>query len=215
MGSDSDADGLLPFLSRVDYEAAVDIVEDIVHALDDEDRTYRGTIYGQFMLTADGPRVVEINARFGDPEAMNTLPVLETPYSDVVDAMAEGTLDELEISFQEKATVCKYAVPEGYGDDPTPDTLVEIDREAIAETGAELFYASCEPADGGVRTTTSRTLALVGIADTIEDANEQAEQALSHVKGEAIDARHDIGTPKLVEKRVEHMRELGRPRNPE
>jgi phosphoribosylamine--glycine ligase len=215
MGSYSDADGLLPFLSRVDYEAAVDIVEDIVHALDDEDRTYRGTIYGQFMLTADGPRVVEINARFGDPEAMNTLPVLETPYSDVVDAMAEGTLDELEISFQEKATVCKYVVPEGYGDDPTPDTLVEIDREAIADTGAELFYASCEPADGGVRTTTSRTLALVGIADTIEDANEQAEQALSHVKGEAIDARHDIGTPKLVEKRVEHMRELGRPRNPE
>jgi len=207
--------GSLPFLSRVDYEAAVDIVRDIVHALRDEDRPYVGPIYGQFMLTADGPRVVEVNARFGDPEAMNTLGILETPFTDVVDAMAEGTLDELEVTFEPTATVCKYVVPEGYGSDPTPDTTVEIDREAIAETGAELFYASCEPTEGGVVTTTSRTLALVGIADTIEDANEQAEQALSHVKGEAIDARHDIGTEKLVQRRVEHMRELGRPRNPE
>jgi phosphoribosylamine--glycine ligase len=216
MGSYSDADGLLPFLSRVDYEAAVDIVEDLVHALNDEGRTYVGTIYGQFMLTADGPRVIEVNARFGDPEAMNTLPVLETPYTEIVEAMADGSLDELEITFEDQATVCKYIVPEGYGGpDPTSDTLVEIDEAAIEDTGAELFYASCDAAEGGVRTTTSRTLALVGITDTIEDANQQAEQALSHVKGEAIDARHDIGTPKLVEQRVEHMRELGRPPKPE
>ncbi len=215
MGSYSGADGLLPFLTRVDYEAAVEIVEDVVDALRQEDRAYVGTIYGQFMLTAEGPRVIEFNARFGDPEAMNTLPILETPYTDIVDAMAQQTLDQLEVDFRQQATVCKYVVPEGYGSDPTPDTLVEVDEAAIEDTGAQLYYASCDAAEAGVRTTTSRTLALVGIADSISDANEQVEQALSHVKGEAIDARHDIGTDKLVQRRVEHMRELGRPPNPE
>jgi phosphoribosylamine--glycine ligase len=212
MGSYSDADGLLPFLNRVDYEKAVDIVQDIVNALRSENRRYVGTIYGQFMLTRDGPRVIEVNARFGDPEAMNTLPVLKTPFADIVEAMANVTLDDLEIDFEQKATVCKYVVPEGYGDDPTPGSLLELDEDAIRDTGASVYYASVEDIDGGVKTTTSRALALVGKADTIEEANEQVEQALSYVKGENISIRSDIGTPELIDEKIQRMEELGRPR---
>ncbi|MFB6095179.1 MAG: phosphoribosylamine--glycine ligase, partial [Halodesulfurarchaeum sp.] len=69
MGSYSDASHTLPFMSQAEYDAAVDIMDQTVDALE----TYRGILYGQFMLTAEGPKVVEFNARFGDPEAMNTL----------------------------------------------------------------------------------------------------------------------------------------------
>jgi phosphoribosylamine--glycine ligase len=210
MGSYSGADGL-PFLPREDHEAAVEIVEAIVDALDDEGAPYVGTIYGQFMLTSEGPKVVEVNARFGDPEAMNTLPVLETPFPDVVEAMAEGRLDALDVEFADKATVCKYVVPAGYGGpDPEDGIFLGVDEDAIRDTGASLYYASCDAADGGVTTTTSRTLAVVGVADTIDDANEQAEAALDHVDGDDVRIRHDIGTAELVDQRVDHVRELGR-----
>ncbi|MDX1612068.1 MAG: phosphoribosylamine--glycine ligase, partial [Candidatus Thermoplasmatota archaeon] len=80
MGAYSDKGGLLPFLNQEDYDAAVAIVQAHVDALREEGHTYKGTVYGQFMLTAEGPKVIEMNARFGDPEAMNTLTVLDTPY---------------------------------------------------------------------------------------------------------------------------------------
>ncbi len=210
MGSYSDANHLLPFLGQEDYDTAVEIVQAIVTALKAEGTPYVGTIYGQFMLTAEGPKIIEINARFGDPEAMNTLAILETPYLEVVEAMASGGLDEVDVDFAPKATVCKYVVPRGYGTNPAKDVLVEIDEDAVAKAGARIYYASCNAADGGVRTTTSRTLALVGIADTIAEANAQVEDALEHVQGDEIYVRHDIGTEDLVTKRVAHMNALGR-----
>ncbi len=210
MGAYSDTDGLLPFLNQTDYDRAVEIVQAHVDALREDGHPYVGTIYGQFMLTAEGPKVIEINARFGDPEAMNTLPVLETSYLDIVEAMAGGTLDKIDIGFAPKATVCKYVVPKGYGTKPADDVLVKVDQAAIDKTGARLYYASCNAADQGVRTTTSRTLAVVGIAESLEAANAQAEAALEHVEGDDIYIRHDIGTEDLITKRVAHMRALGR-----
>ena len=64
------------------------------------------------MLTADGPKLIEYNARFGDPEAMNVLPLLKTPLADVCQAIVDGNLNEVE--FEDKASVCKYIVPDGY-----------------------------------------------------------------------------------------------------
>jgi len=113
MGSYSDATSKLPFMTEDEYAAAVDILEATVDALPG----YNGVLYGQFMLTADGPKVVEFNARFGDPEAMNVLPTLETSFLDVVTAARDGdSLPQLE--FGGRATVCKYAVPDGYPTDP-------------------------------------------------------------------------------------------------
>ncbi|MFB6134103.1 MAG: phosphoribosylamine--glycine ligase, partial [Halanaeroarchaeum sp.] len=126
MGSYSDADFTLPFMQEGDFAAAIDVIEETVEALDD----YRGILYGQFMLTADGPKVVEFNARFGDPEAMNTLPVLETDFLDVLVAAREGR-PLPKPAFREQATVCKYAVPEGYPTDPTPGAKVGVDGDSI------------------------------------------------------------------------------------
>jgi len=200
MGSYSDSGLALPFMSEEDYREAVSVLEATVDALED----YKGVLYGQFMLTAEGVTVVEFNARFGDPEAMNTLPVLNTDFLDVLVGAREGDLPEL--SFAPKATVCKYAVPEGYPENPTAGAKVEISEENAGD--AILFYASVDERDDGVYTTTSRAFAVVGVADTITEAEEIAEDALA-VAGEAgLDVRHDIGKADLVQQRIDHMADI-------
>ncbi len=201
MGSYSDATDHLPFMTPSDYQEAVSIVEATVEALPD----YKGVLYGQFMLTADGVRVVEFNARFGDPEAMNTLPTLETPLVDVLVAAREGR--ELPgLTLERQATVCKYAVPEGYPTDPEAGAKVRIDDESAGD--ALLYYASVDEREEGIYTTTSRSFAVVGVADAIADAEAIAEDAISRAGGEGLHVRHDVGTAELVQRRIDHVAEL-------
>jgi phosphoribosylamine--glycine ligase len=200
MGSYSDAAPELPFMTADDYAEAVDVLEATVDALP----AYKGVLYGQFMLTADGVKVVEFNARFGDPEAMNTLPVLETPFLDVVTAARDG--EELpHLEFAGKATVCKYAVPDGYPTDPEGGAKITVDEESVGD--ALLFYASVDAREDGLYTTTSRSFAVVGVADTIEAAEEQAESALA-AASDGLRVRHDIGKPDLLQRRIDHVADL-------
>ncbi|WP_435347306.1 phosphoribosylamine--glycine ligase [Haloarchaeobius sp. HRN-SO-5] len=208
MGSYTDASFQLPFMTELDSFEALEILKETVAALDD----FRGVLYGQFMLTADGIRVVEFNARFGDPEAMNVLPVLDTDFYDVVAAARDG--DRLPaLDFADRATVCKYAVPEGYPTDPKSGTRIEVDEESAAAAAGDrdgealLFYASVDERDDGLYTTTSRSFAVVGVADTIAEAEAIAEDALA-VAGEGFHVRHDIGTEALVQSRIDHVSEL-------
>jgi phosphoribosylamine--glycine ligase len=208
MGSYSDATPQLPFLEADEYAEAVAVIESVVDALPG----YTGVLYGQFMLTADGIRVVEFNARFGDPEAMNTLPVLETPFLDVLVAARDG--DPLpDPEFAPRATVCKYAVPAGYPTDPEAGAAVTVDEERVAEAAAAgdgdalLYYASVDAREDGVYTTTSRSFAVVGIADDVAAAEAIAADALSGV-GDGLRVRTDIGTAALVDRRVDHARTL-------
>jgi phosphoribosylamine--glycine ligase len=208
MGSYSDAALHLPFMTEEDYAEAVSILEATVEALPE----YKGILYGQFMLTADGVKVVEFNARFGDPEAMNTLPVLETPFLDVLAAARDG--DELpELEFAARATVCKYAVPEGYPIDPEAGAKIEVDEGSVERAArkaggdALLFYASVDERDDGLYTTTSRSFAVVGVDDTVAEAEAIAEDALA-AAGEGFHVRHDIGKADLVQRRIDHVNEL-------
>lgn len=209
MGSYSQAGGLLPFLSQTEYDSAVDIMRRTVEALKDEGAEYKGTLYGQFMLTRDGPRIVEFNARFGDPEAMNVLSLLEDGFASICEGMAKGSLSSSEASFARKATVCKYVVPEGYGIKSLSGEEIQIDEKAISDEGAVLYYANVNEEGGRVCTTTSRSAGIVGISDEIEDAEEVAERALRHVTGR-IAVRHDIGKRQMLEARIRHMSEIRR-----
>lgn len=200
MGSYSMPDHRLPFVSDEDYRKAIRIMEDAIRALARDGSPYRGILYGQFMNTGDGPRVVEFNARFGDPEAMNVLPIMETGLAEVVCSIVEGSLSEARVRFEKKATVCKYVVPEGYPEAPRSGESI-----GVGETGgACLFYANVEERDGSLATLTSRTLAFVGIADTLEEAEGMAEGAASSVKGRVYH-RRDIGTRELLARRSAHM----------
>jgi len=225
MGSYSDAGLELPFMSEDDYMDAVDVLRATVDALEG----YKGILYGQFMLTAEGIKVVEFNARFGDPEAMNTLPILNTDFLDVLTAARENEpLPQL--SFAPKATVCKYAVPDGYPTEPDAGAKVTIDEETIerinerhadgagGESGTvadggnqpevQLFYASVDDREDGIYTTTSRSFAVVGIADTISAAEAIVEDAFEQAGHEGLRVRHDIGKSELVQQRIDHMTEI-------
>ena len=201
MGSYSDATFELPFMTESDYTDAVEVIDSVVEAMPD----YKGILYGQFMLTDEGPKVVEFNARFGDPEAMNTLPVLETDFVELLVAAREG--DELpELTFSNQATVCKYAVPDGYPTEPKAGAKVNIDAESAGK--ALLYYASVDARDEGIYTTTSRSFAVVGLAETITDAETIAEDALAKAGEEGLRVRHDIGKAALLRQRIDHMDEI-------
>jgi len=202
MGAYSMADGSLPFVRDADYRAAVEILERTVDALPG----YTGILYGQFMLTASGVYVIEFNARFGDPEAMNVLSVMEGSLWDLIIAAAAG--DPLpQPTFAPQATVVRYLVPAGYPTDPTEGVI--IDTDALADAVSHLYVASVDAVDAGrVRTTTSRAMAVVGRGPDLEAAATAATFDPALVSSDGLRFRDDIGTPAAVEARRVRMQEL-------
>jgi len=210
MGSYSDADHLLPFVHRDEYEKAVEIVKKMIVAMKEEGCPYKGILYSQFMLTRDGPKVIEYNARFGDPEAMNVLTILSSDFTEACQGITAGHLGKVKVKFQNKATVCKYVVPEGYGLESKAGLPIEVDEAAIGREGAHLYYAMVDEVNGRVLTTSSRAVGVVGVDNTIEEAEAACERALHFVQGQAIYVRHDIGKKDIVQRRKEHMDVLRR-----
>jgi len=207
MGSYSDANHLLPFLSSRERDDALEIVKSVVGALSREDAAYTGILYGQFIFTAQGLKVIEFNARFGDPEAMNVLPLLEGDFAEIAGKMGEGSLARDEMKFAKKASVCKYLVPEGYPDKPLKGEEVKVDAAAIAKEGCRIFYSSIGEDKGKLLMMGSRTAAVVGHGESISEAEHKAERACAFVKGKLFH-RRDIGTEALINKRIAHMRLL-------
>ena len=214
MGSYSGPGGLLPFLTREEYDAGVVILNRILEAMRKEGRPFVGTIYGQFMLSKDGPRVIEINARFGDPEAMNVLTLLQSNYVDVLKAMAAGKLPADLVRFGREATVCKYVVPQGYGTRPMADEPLAVDERAVEMAGARAYYAAVNQTGGSrgatvhATTTTSRAVGVVATGATLAEANLRCDRALRGVTGAKLFWRKDIGTDELLRRRVETMRRV-------
>lgn len=208
MGAYSCENGLLPFLNKSDFEQGAGILQKIIEALDKEGCPYIGAIYGQFMLTNNGPKIIEINARFGDPEAMNVLPLLDSDFVEICQAMIKGDLNQKKIRISKKSTVCKYVVPEGYGKKSMAGVKIEVDEDNIQKTGSKLFYASVNKMNNYITTTTSRSLAVVGISDNLSEAENICEESLKHIKGDHIFIRHDIGTKDLLDKKITHMNKI-------
>lgn len=198
----------LPFMEESDLESGKRILQETVDALKKEGAPFKGVLYGQFMATAEGIRVVEFNARFGDPEAMNVLFLLKGSLTDTFLSMAEGRLRHPE--FLDECTVVKYLVPEGYPGKPVKDAAVEVDRAGIEKHGAKIYYASVYESNGKIMTTGSRSFGILGKGETLDEAEKAAEQGCVFVKG-PVWHRSDIGTKDLVESRISHMRKLRGP----
>ncbi len=210
MGSYSCEDHVLPFMTRRDVAEGLDITRRVAEAIYRETgEYYKGVMYGGFMITKNGLRLLEYNARFGDPEAMNILPLLRTDFVDLCRAVIDGTLDKLSVEFEKKATVCKYIVPRGYGlpkDHPDAgSTSAKIEVGDVG--GARLYYASVDRRADGLYMSSSRAIGVVGIADTLDEAEGIAEKAVQAVKG-PVAHRPDIGTRPLIEKRIQHMKKI-------
>ena len=206
MGSYSNYNHLLPFLTQDDHTDAMNITWKVCQALAKEcGHRYKGIMYGGFIATKKGVRLVEYNARFGDPEVMNVIPLLETSLLDMFRAIINDNLSERMAVFSRKATVCKYIVPKGYGVKSEAGHPLHVDENAIEKSGAMLYYAAVDQRPEGLFTGTSRALGIVGIDNTIEEAEQITEKALAHVKGNVF-MRHDIGKKESLDRKIERMR---------
>jgi phosphoribosylamine--glycine ligase len=205
MGSYSDKNGLLPFMDQKDYDDAVKIMQDTINAIKKEAGPYKGVLYGQFMLCEEGPRLVEYNARFGDPEAMNVLPLLKSSMVDICQGIVDGNLKKAE--FENKATVCKYIVPEGYPETKFANQAIQVNEKAISDLGGKVYYAAVNQKDDVVYTSASRALGVVAAGESIAEAEMICEEATQFIKGDLYH-RRDVGTKELIQKRIDHMKEV-------
>lgn len=205
MGSYSDANHLLPFLTVQDVHAALSINQKVIAALNQEfQEKFIGILYGSFMVTHEGVRLIEFNARFGDPEAMNVLAILESDFVEICQAMIEGRLSHELVKFSKLATVCKYAVPDGYPTHPVKNELIDVSK---VENQEHLYFASIDERDGKLYATGSRAVAIVGVANTIAEAEKIAEADMQRIVG-SVFHRPDIGTEELIYHRVQQMQAL-------
>jgi phosphoribosylamine--glycine ligase len=199
MGSYSCADGKLPFLDDEDITTAQNLNEKTLELLQQKTgETYQGILYGGYMLTSKGVMNIEYNARFGDPEAMNLLSLITTDFIDIIKALKNKTLDQCDINFKPLASVCVYAVPNGYPD-KSEKGLVSIPESADQSC---LFI-------GGVslnknnhwQMTGSRTLAVCYADNNLESARNKALNTLATIKGPVF-YRKDIASQESIDKKI-------------
>lgn len=208
MGSYTGADGGLPFLLQEDLLAAQQLNEQVIAALALEcGERYRGVLYGGFIATADGVRLIEYNARFGDPECLNLLTLLRSDLLAICQAIVHGTLAHMPADFVPHASVCKYLVPKGYPDAPRRGDRVLVPKHL--PPGVQIFLGAVDLRDGELVATGSRTLAVVATGQTLAAAESLCERVAAGIPGPFFH-RQDIGTEPALARRVEHMRQVRR-----
>ncbi len=199
MGSYTAGNMLLPFVSEADRENAMYITQRVLSALSSEDRMFRGLIYGNFMVTAEGVRLLEFNARFADPEAMNVLSVTEGNLTETLASAAEGSVKNM-LNFENVSTVCRYFVPSGYGEKPVSGSEIRIEEEGVRRSGVMLYFGSVNAEGGRLLTTASRSFALLAKGDEPWEAAGKIENASRFVSG-PVYSRRDIGTKEEMERK--------------
>ncbi len=196
MGSCALVGGLLPFLSRETYRAACGIVRDVIAYLSESHRHFSGCLNAGFFADPGGLRVIEFNARFGDPEGINIMSLLEGDWVDALVAMADGSLSVDMIPMADHASVVTYLVAPEYALGVSAGHRFSINHNRIRSNGADvLFSAAVERQPGSYETVgTSRAVAIVATADTLPGARSAVAGAIADgVRGE-LEWRSDIGT---------------------
>ena len=209
MGSYSQKGYILPFMEEKDYEKALAIIRGSLAGFQKETgKICSGFLYGQFMLTTKGVKLIEYNFRPGDPEWMNTVVILKNNLLEVILGLLQG--DDLALYFENQATVCKYIVPEGYPEKLYQHLNVDMDEGSIQEIDGLKYYYSCGLDDTGkLNVGTERGIAFIAKASTIYEANEKVEKAISFVNGKFY-YRKDIGTKDLVDSKIANANRLRR-----
>ena len=168
-----------------------------IEAMKAEGREFRGCLYFGLMITKDGPKVIEYNCRFGDPETQVVLPLLESDLYTVMRATTDGTLASTEVKFSDKSAACVIMASAGY-----PEAYESGFEMDIAESVKDSVYvAGAKLADGKLLTAGGRVLGVTAVSDTLESAIEAAYGKVNSVKFGNAYYRHDIGQKALLAKR--------------
>ena len=187
----------VPIVEANEYSRMVEILEMTARGLKSEGIDYRGVLYGGFILTADGPKVLEFNARFGDPETQVILPRLQTDLAEVLLATANAQLGEAQLSWSPKWAVSVVLASGGYpGDYDTGKAIFGID-EALEIPGVTIYHAGTK-LDGGVFFTSGgRVLNVTALGEDFAIARTRAYEAVARIEFEGMFYRSDIGEKAL------------------
>lgn len=164
-----------------------------IEAMNKEGRTFKGCLYFGLMLTADGPKVIEYNARFGDPETQVVLPRLKTPLCDIVDAVIDEKLSDLDIQWSDEACACVVMASGGYpGSYPKGIEIKGLDSNGQVE-GACVFHAGTALEDGVFKTAGGRVLGVTALGADLKAALKKAYEGVKKIDFEGAHYRTDIG----------------------
>ena len=164
-----------------------------INAMNAEGRTFKGCLYYGLMLTPNGPKVIEYNCRFGDPETQVVLPLLESDLLTVMQATTNGTLAETEVKFADKHACCVVTASAGYPESYEKGFEITFTPEAEAHT----YVAGAKLEDGKLLTSGGRVTGTTAVADTLEDAVKEAYRIVEGVQFHKAFRRSDIGRKAL------------------
>ncbi|WP_422448074.1 phosphoribosylamine--glycine ligase [Thermoanaerobacterium sp. DL9XJH110] len=188
MGAVSPAPG---YTTEVAGVVEKEIIQRTVEAMAREGMPYKGVLYTGLMLTQKGPRVLEFNCRFGDPETQVVIPRLETDLIDIMEAAVEGNLDDIKIKWRDEKAVCVVLASAGY---PGPyEKGRQITGLSEAEKrGAIVFHAGTVEKDGKIYTSGGRVLGVTALGETVDEARGKAYDAVSKIHFDGMHYRKDI-----------------------
>ncbi len=181
------------YTEEVDAFCKEHIYQKTVDAMNAEGREFKGIIFFGLMLTADGPKVLEYNARFGDPEAQVVLPRMKNDLVEVMEACIDGRLDEINLEFEDNAAVCVVLASDGYPLIYQKGLPISGLEEFKKHDGYYCFHAGTKWVDGQIVTNGGRVLGVTAKGATLKEARANAYKATEWVSFENKYMRHDIG----------------------
>ena len=202
MGCFTSSEKKLPFMSDRDLDDCRLIMQRIIDEMRSKNLFFNGVLNGGFFKTKKGIKFMEFNGRFGDPEVLNILSVLEGSFSDLLIHIWNKTLSDDVVSFAKKACVTKYLVAKEYPDPSEQATSFTLDEKTIADLGVTTFFASCIKTDEHKYETLkkSRAIAFGAVSDTIDDASSLVNKVIDTYVTGVLEYRRDIGSKKSLQK---------------
>ena len=161
-----------------------------INAMNEEGRTFKGCLYFGLMITEDGPKVIEYNCRFGDPETQVVLPLLKSDLLTIMQAVTEQRLAEVEVEFSDESACCVVVASGGYPASYEKGKTITIGQ---LEGKTDIFIAGAKLEDGVLKTSGGRVLGVTSVADTLEEAIEVAYKNVQKVDFEKAYYRKDMG----------------------
>ena len=179
--------------ARLSAQVMSDIVQKVIAAMAREESPYHGFLYVSLMLTPAGPRVIEFNVRFGDPEAQVVLPLLDGSFGSLLLAAAQGALTGSELAAPSRCAVGVVMASAGYPASADSGRVIDGLEAAAAQEGILVFHAGTRRQNGQLVTTGGRVLTVVGQGPTFERAMDRAYAAVRLIRFEGMQYRRDIG----------------------
>ena len=185
------------YTKEVSKECMDKIFIPTISAMNSENRTFKGCLYFGLMVTKDGPKVIEYNCRFGDPETQVVLPLLKTDLVDIMEAINDGKLSELNIEFYDKSAACVVIASGGYPKKySTGYEISGLDKNGQID-GSYVYHAGTKLSDGKIVTSGGRVLGVTTVSDTLSDALEGSYSAVKIINFTDMHYRKDIGSKAL------------------